>query len=388
MDAFSPILIVPKYGLKDARLIDASSGKVEVTNESQESIYIWVKYTYFDLESATNFKCIDSVYNTYYFDKVTCFDGTTQCSGYVNANCIFNDGAACSNTGISTRKIISYSETQTSTSPTEVRDEEHSIVSTIKGKSTIYLKKTPVNANEEIIINPQDDIVSTYKIKSVDTGEVEVTVIRAGDIKVTYFYDAKTETEVADPNLKNQQVVSEDIPFAAFWDSVACQNGTMAQRCDGYSKVLPPGTFRGTYPDWNAIKLGDFLPLTELIEIIQKFINSLLSGTEKLTDSVINFISLIQKKIEYIQGILARIQEMLELLDTIFFDAGIHLLNIPTSKGGNEYLKKSISSAQGGPSSGIDGFTGGAMLSWGSPNFADPTIKAGEALKRLFGITD
>ncbi len=394
--SFTPI-ITPRVGnIKYSKIINADIGEIEVdvryldsTPSISSDIALFdVNYQYYDLEKATHFKCIDSVLNVNYFDKATCYDGTTQCEGYVDANCIFNDGISCSNTGISTRKIITFTEPVIDSWSVKVLSEEHDIEQT--GKVTIFLKNLPVDTDKEISLYPTY-VASSARLLSQDTGELELIVDSVPItkiIEVTYCFDDPTQENVSDPHKIKQQVVSEDIPFANFWDSAACQNGSMAQRCDGYSKVLPLGELKGLYPDWNAIRIGDILPLEELVGVLADFLRSLVAGTEKLSDALITFIELIQKKIEYIQGILQKIQDLIALLDIIFFDAGIHLLNIPTSKGGNEYLKSTIANADGGPSSSIEGFTGGVMITWGSANYGNVAIKTGELFKKLFGISD
>lgn len=377
------IRFTPSTYIGKVELVNAETGEVSITTTIlTQPIEYNVEYNYYDLEGSTNYRCTDSVFNEYYFDKITCHDGTTQCDGYENANCIYNDGLSCSNTGTSTRKISTYIEKIKNSEYKAISGEEYEI--TKLGKQTINLRNTPVYEGS-VVIFPEDAVLPEYKLLNAQDGTVELTAVYTGILEIHYGYDEETITDKADPNLENQKIVPEDIPFEKFWDVAACQNGTMSQRCDGYSKVFAPGELTGLYPNWNAIRIGDILPVEELIGLIEKLLKSLLAGTEKLSNAVVKFIELIQKKIEYIQNVLIRLQEMIDLLDTIFFDADLHLLSIPTSKGGNEYLKDSIANAEGGPSSSIDGFTGGVVVTWGAPNFGDPAVKTGEALMKLLG---
>jgi len=52
---------------------------------------------------------------------------------------------------------------------------------------------------------------------------------------------------------------------------------------------------------------------------------SRLSGTEKIADSVLSFIELIEKKIAYIEGIIKKIQNVLDLITTTFQGPGFYL---------------------------------------------------------------
>lgn len=163
---------------------------------------------------------------------------------------------------------------------------------------------------------------------------------------------------------------SENIPYANFWDSVACQNGIMAQRCDGYSKVDPRGGYKGAPPNWAGyqISLLELLPPIKIVFAeIEDLLNSLLSGTEKSSDAILNFINLIEKKIENLELFIAKIESIITMINTFFSGPEFYILNVPPEKGGTEYLKEAILAAENGPDSDERGFTAGIVLAYGGP---------------------
>jgi hypothetical protein len=206
--------------------------------------------------------------------------GSTLCPGYENRNCVWNNGEVCTNTGVSTRKVLSYS----------VLDQR------------------------------------TYK-------------------------------------------ESENIPFNAFWDPVYCQNGIMAQRCDGYTKVDPRAGFKGFPPNWINYTIVDLFPaLSDLIKKMTDIVESLLSGTEKQGDSVTQFIDLIQKKIDVLQKFINNIQNVIGIINDTFSGPGFYLLLVPPNVGGNDYIDTSIKNAKNGPSSDAFGYTSGVVIVVGGPD--------------------
>ena len=182
------------------------------------------------------------------------------------------------------------------------------------------------------------------------------------------------------------QPIRENIPFNTFWDPVYCQNGMTAQRCDGYSQVAPRAGFKGTPPDWFSFTLLDLVPdIKSAIKMMGDIIQSLLSGTDKFGDSILNFLNLIEMKIDNLQSFIDKIDSVLNMITENFSGPGFYLLWVPPSTGGNEYFKNAVSTAKGGPSSDIFGYTGGVVLLFGGPN-GDPSVTTiKNALEALFG---
>lgn len=172
----------------------------------------------------------------------------------------------------------------------------------------------------------------------------------------------------------------ENIPFNQFWDPISCQNGMMQQRCDGYSKTFPRYTPK-VWPDWSSVRLsaiGLFPQIDELMKIMQGLLDSLLAGTEKMSNSITNFIDLLQKKIDSLRNLLENIKSILVVITEDFALPNLYFLRIPYGSGGNEYLKTSIQNAMGGPNLDNSAYTSGIVFVYTTPGL-------GDALKLFFG---
>ena len=175
-------------------------------------------------------------------------------------------------------------------------------------------------------------------------------------------------------------VVPENIPFVEFFDPIACQNGIMQQRCDGYSKVAPRYAVKA-WPDWSAYRLSAlnmFPKIEEAIRIMEKLLDSLLGGTDKIDAAIITFIDLLQQKIDFLKTTINTVNSSIQNLIQDFSLPNVYFLSIPFSKGGNEYLKTSIANAINGPNLSAAACTAGVVLVVGTPGLAN-------ALKLIFG---
>ena len=254
-------------------------------------------YSYY-LAPDTMFRCVNTEFNSFYFDVVKCDDGTNKkCRGFDNRSCYFNAGTSCTNKGNSSRLVLQ-----------RVTDKN--------GQST------------------------------------------------------------------STSLTSENIPFATFFDPVYCQLGITAQRCDGYSQVAPRAGYKGTPPDWTSISLGDLFPaIYALAKFIDDFLTALINSLKGMAQAIIDFISLIQKKITDLTNLLSKIKTYVDILANDFKGGGFYLLNVPPQVGGNEYLKQAITNATNGPSSDECGYTAGVVLAYGGPSASN----VAKALKTLFG---
>jgi hypothetical protein len=172
----------------------------------------------------------------------------------------------------------------------------------------------------------------------------------------------------------------EDIEFSLFWDPIACQNSTMRQRCDGYSKVSPRYVQK-TWPDWSSVRLsaiGMFPKVEEIMKVMENLIDSLLAGTEKMDKATTAFIDLMQKKIDSLKRFIELINSFIQIIVEDFALPDLYFLKIPFASGGNEYLKTSIKTATNGPTSDPTAYTAGVVLVCGTPGLAN-------ALSLFFG---
>jgi hypothetical protein len=269
-------------------ILNDKDGRIKVTGFNPATIFTF-KYEYFtDFSNKNFFKCIRPEFSRYFFDIKKCDLGSTLCPGYDNVNCVFNNGAGCTNSDISQRSILS---------------------------------------------------ANGY--------------------------------------------VSEDIPFSKFWDPVSCQNGIMQQRCDGYNKFskIYPRYPKKTWPDWSAYKLGVlemFPKIQETVNVMNRLIDSLLKGTDKMDTAILSFINLLQKKIDNLKQFIELIDSYIKILENDFSLPNLYFLEIPYAAGGNEYIKTSIKNATNGPLSDPSAYTAGIVLVYGTPGI-------GDALKIFFG---
>ena len=74
-----------------------------------------------------------------------------------------------------------------------------------------------------------------------------------------------------------------------------------------------------------------------------------------------------KKKIEEIEELNKDIQAILALFQLGIPDAGVYVLSIPTTSGGNEAIKEALSSAANGPPNSLD-YSEGFMMMGGGPS--------------------
>jgi hypothetical protein len=175
----------------------------------------------------------------------------------------------------------------------------------------------------------------------------------------------------------------ENIAFNLFWDPIACQNGIMQQRCDGYNKIskIAPRYPQKTWPDWASEQLdvlGMFPKIKEVVTVMNRLIDSLISGTGKMDSTILTFINLLQKKIDSLKQFIELINSFVQILENDFSLPNLYFLEIPFAAGGNNYIKTSIQNATNGPIADSTSYTGGMVLAFGTPGI-------GDALKIFFG---
>jgi hypothetical protein len=87
-------------------VLNDKDGKIKVSGYSSGTILTF-KYQYFtDFANKNFFSCIRPEFSRYFFDIKKCDAGSTLCTGYDNVNCVYNTGAACTNSGKSQRLVF------------------------------------------------------------------------------------------------------------------------------------------------------------------------------------------------------------------------------------------------------------------------------------------
>ena len=135
---------------------------------------------------------------------------------------------------------------------------------------------------------------------------------------------------------------------------------------------------KGIPPNFKKAKLEDLMDeLKIFFEQIQRFTNGMRDFAAGATEEL-------AKVIEYLDGKIAEIDELNESIQAILAiftigipDAGVYVLSIPTTTGGNEAIKEALTSAINGPPNTLD-YSVGFMMMGGGPSM--------EPLQKLLGV--
>lgn len=88
----------------------------------------------------------------------------------------------------------------------------------------------------------------------------------------------------------------------------------------------------------------------DLIRYIQEKANSILSGLQSSTNSLVDFINLLQQKVQALSSTILEIKQIIDrIVGLLSLQGGIYTLYIPPNIGGNQYIKTSLQSATGAP---------------------------------------
>lgn len=191
------------------------------------------------------------------------------------------------------------------------------------------------------------------------------------------------------------------IQNSVLFDVTFCQNGSMSGTvnyldrslrndpnscikttgiCAGYTSIDEQIT--GMYPNWTSFSIKALIrPIENFIESLNQWVNREIDAIQKGSSTVADFINLLSKKIEALEEFIDKLQEIINIFQSIFSaNAGFHILKIDGDTGGVERIKSVITSAKGGPNSGSNGFTAGIVILVGGPDFE----KTWQFLKQLF----
>lgn len=189
-------------------------------------------------------------------------------------------------------------------------------------------------------------------------------------------------------NVGNTNTGGRCIPNITFFDAYRCQDASVGGLvsivnrpytndasyciettgiCAGY-RSFSEDTL-GPYPNWSSINAQALIkPIEAFIEVLKKWVDRELAGIQSGSDTVAQFIDLLAKKIEELEKVIDTIQQIVETITSIFSsDVGFHILMIEPGSGGSERIKRLIQTAEGGPSSGSDGYTAGLVMLIGGP---------------------
>ena len=107
----------------------------------------------------------------------------------------------------------------------------------------------------------------------------------------------------------------------------------------------------GTPPDWTSLRISDLFPaINDLIRYINDTFNKLMKGLDSATNSLIEFIDLLQAKIEALSDMLKEVQELLKrIINVLTIQGALYCLTIPPNSGGADYFKQAVETSIGYP---------------------------------------
>lgn len=131
---------------------------------------------------------------------------------------------------------------------------------------------------------------------------------------------------------------------------------------DNTHTVSEAGPSHGVPPDWKSIRISDLFPeINDLIRYIKNTFDQLANGLTSATDSLIDFINLLQTKVDALANMIKEVQELLKrLIKILTLQGGIYVLIIPPKAGGSEYFNEAIRTSVGYPTDGE--YTGGVVF--------------------------
>ena len=125
---------------------------------------------------------------------------------------------------------------------------------------------------------------------------------------------------------------------------------------------------KGIPPNFKKAKLEDLMDdLKTFFFQIQKFTDGMRDFAAGATEELGKVIDYLDEKIAEIEELNKSIQAILAIFQIGIPDAGVYVLSIPTTTGGNEAIKEALTSATNGPPNTLD-YSVGFMMMGGGPS--------------------
>ena len=124
----------------------------------------------------------------------------------------------------------------------------------------------------------------------------------------------------------------------------------------------------GQHPNFKKANLEDLMDdLKTFFFQISKFTQGMRDFAAGATEELGKVIKYLDEKIAEIEELNQSIQAILEIFQIGIPDAGVYVLSIPTTVGGNEAIKEALTSAGNGPPNTLD-YSVGFMMMGGGPS--------------------
>jgi hypothetical protein len=130
----------------------------------------------------------------------------------------------------------------------------------------------------------------------------------------------------------------------------------------GFDKGVCMNVIKPSPPNWSRLAIKDFIPqINQAADIIDAFVNGILSSAESPIKALVDFIDLLDAKIKSMEAFIQRLQDLLNLLNSLKVQLpNIYKLEIPICNG-TDQLKNEIENATR-PLSSADDFAVGVVL--------------------------
>jgi hypothetical protein len=135
-------------------------------------------------------------------------------------------------------------------------------------------------------------------------------------------------------------------------------------------KIVAPKKSKkgGVYPNFKKAKLEDLMDdLKTFFFQISKFTQGMRDFAAGATEELGKVIEYLDEKIAEIEELNKSIQAILAIFQIGIPEAGVYVLSIPTTTGGNEAIKEALTSATNGPPNTLD-YSVGFMMMGGGPS--------------------
>jgi len=135
-------------------------------------------------------------------------------------------------------------------------------------------------------------------------------------------------------------------------------------------KIVAPKKSKneGVYPNFKKAKLEDLMDdLKTFFFQISKFTQGMRDFAAGATEELGKVIAYLDEKIAEIEELNKSIQAILAIFQIGIPEAGVYVLSIPTTTGGNEAIKEALTSATNGPPNTLD-YSVGFMMMGGGPS--------------------
>jgi len=115
--------------------------------------------------------------------------------------------------------------------------------------------------------------------------------------------------------------------------------------------ISTAGPLGGTPPDWKALRISDLFPeVNDLIRYINSTFDQLAKGLTSATNSLVDFIDLLQTKIDALSDMLKEAQDLLKrMAEGLTIQGGFYCLMVPSNSGGAEYFNNAVRTSIGYP---------------------------------------